>query len=582
MSFKQFIPILGWLPNYKKSYLKGDISAGLTVGVMLIPQGMAYALIAGLPAQYGLFTAIVPLIIYAIFGTSRQLAVGPVALVSLMTLTAVSQLAEPGTETYISLAITLALMVGLIELFLGLFRLGYLVNFLSHPVISGFTSAAAFIIGLSQLKHILGINIPRGLKVHEIVITAIEQSNLINWTSFAIGIAGIAVIIISKKINKSIPGSLLAVVFGLIIVQVMHLGADDIKIIGNIPSDLPTFRMPEISWSIFKDLFPLAAALALVGFMESIAVAKSLQAKHKKEYKIDSNQELIALGLTSIGGSFFQSYTVEGGFGRSAVNDQAGAKTGVAAIISALMVVLALLYLTPLFFNLPKAILGSIIMVAVVGLIDFHEVKVLWKQNRRDLSMLVATFAGTLILGVEEGIGLGVILSLAMVIYRTTRPHVAVLGNVPDTHFYRNVERFKNLEVKNEILIIRFDAQLYFANSDFFKERLEKLIEEKGDQLKLVILNAESINYLDSSAVHAIKDVVEDYLDKGIEIAFSGVKGPVRDAMALADILTQSTGNNFFMSVQEAVDCYLSSCLSTPKEKKGKELGGYTMQSNKR
>jgi len=580
MSLKQFVPILDWLPNYKKSYLKGDISAGLTVGVMLIPQGMAYALIAGLPPQYGLFTAIVPVIIYAIFGTSRQLAVGPVALVSLLTMTAVSQLAQPGTEMYISLAITLALMVGLIEFVLGLFRLGYLVNFLSHPVISGFTSAAAIIIGLSQLKHILGINIPRGLKVHEIIITAFEQSNLINWTSFWIGIAGIAVILISKKINKAIPGSLLAVVFGLIIVRVLHLGADDLKIIGNIPNNLPSFKVPKISWTIFKDLFPLAAALALVGFMESIAVAKKLQSKHKKEYKIDSNQELIALGLASIGGSFFQSYTVEGGFGRSAVNDQAGAKTGLASIISAMMVVLALVFLTPLFYNLPKAILGSIIMVAVVGLIDIHEVKVLWKQNRRDLAMLIVTFLGTLILGVEEGIGLGVLLSLAMVIYRTTRPHVAVLGNVPDTHFYRNVERFKDLIEKDEILIIRFDAQLYFANAEFFKERLEELVAEKGDKLKVVILNAESINYLDSSAVHAIKDVVEEYLSKGIEIAFSGVKGPVRDAMALAGILSESTGNHFFMSVQEAVDCYISSCLSKPKDSKG--LEGYTMQSNKR
>ncbi len=580
MKLKKFVPILDWLPNYKKSYLKGDISAGLTVGVMLIPQGMAYALIAGLPPQYGLFTAMVPLIIYAIFGTSRQLAVGPVALVSLLTATAVGQLVEPGSNAYIEMAITLALMVGLIEFGMGIFRLGYLVNFLSHPVISGFTSAAAIIIGLSQLKHILGINIPRGLKVHEIIITAFQQSDSINWTSFWIGIVGIGVIIASKKINRAIPGSLLAVIFGIIIARILHLGPDDVKLVGAIPNELPTFKVPQINWATFKDLFPLAAALALVGFMESIAVAKSLQAKHKKEYKIDSNQELIALGLASIGGSFFQSYTVEGGFGRSAVNDQAGAKTGIAAIISSIMVVFALLFLTPYFYDLPKAILGSIIMVAVIGLIDIHEVKVLWKQNRRDLAMLIVTFLGTLILGVEEGIGLGVILSLAMVIYRTTRPHVAVLGNVPGTHFYRNVERFNGLNVSDEVLIIRFDAQLYFANSTFFKEQLEELTADKGDKLKLIVLNAESINYLDSSAVHAIKDVVEEYQAKGIEIAFSGVKGPVRDAMAKADILTESYGKHFFMSVQEAVDCYVSSCMTTPKED-GANLEDYIMQSNK-
>ncbi len=579
MNLKQVIPILDWLPQYNKEWFKGDLSAGLTVGVMLIPQGMAYAMLAGLPAQYGLFTALVPIVIYAIFGTSRQLAVGPVALVSLLTLETVSQLAAPGTETYIALAITLALMVGLIELFMGVFRLGFLVNFLSHPVISGFTSAAAIIIGLSQLKHILGIKIPRGLKVHEIVMTAIEQSNLINMTSLWIGLAGIAVILISKKINKAIPGSLLAVIFGIILANVMGLGAEQIKIVGDIPSKLPTFALPEMSWEIFTNMLPLAAALALVGFMESIAVAKALQSKHK-DYKVDSNQELIALGLASIVGSFFQSYTVEGGFGRSAVNDQAGAKTGVAALISAVVVLLTLLYLTPLFFYLPKAILGSIIMVAVIGLIDIHEVKLLWKRNRTDLAMLVVTFIGTLMLGVEEGIGLGVLLSLAMVIYRTTRPHVAVLGNVPDTHFYRNVERFPSVVIDDQILIVRFDAQIYFANANYFKEQVEELVDNKGDKLKLVILNSESINNLDSSAVHAIKDLVEEYLAKGIEIAFTGVKGPVRDAMTKAEILTESTGDHF-MSVQEAVDCQKASCASEPKPSKT-DLSDYVTQSNKK
>lgn len=578
MNLKKLMPILDWLPNYNKEYFKGDLSAGLTVGVMLIPQGMAYAMIAGLPAQYGLFTAIVPLIVYAIFGSSRQLAVGPVALVSLLTMATVSQLAEPGTDTFVAMAITLALMVGIIELVMGIFRLGFLVNFLSHPVISGFTSAAAIIIGLSQLKHVLGINIPRGLKVHEIVLTAIHQASDVNMTSLWIGLAGIGLILVLKKISRAIPGSLIAVIFGIVLVKMLGLGPDDIKLVGTIPSELPHFAMPEISWSIFKDMFLLAAALALVGFMESIAVAKALQSKHKKDYKIDSNQELIALGLSSIIGSFFQSYTVEGGFGRSAVNDQAGARTGIAAIISALMVVLALLFLTPLFYFLPKAILGSIIMVAVVGLVDTHEVKMLWVRNRTDLAMLVVTFFGTLMLGVEEGIGLGVVLSLAMVIFRTTRPHIAVLGNVPGTHFYRNKERFLGVIIDEHILIVRFDAQLYFANAEYFKDKLEDLIEDKGEQLKLVILNFESINNMDSSAVQAIKDLVEEYLDKGIEIAFTGVKGPVRDAMTKAKILSKSTGNHFFMSVQEAIDCFNKSCISLERMK---QLQDYVLQSNK-
>lgn len=577
MNIKQFIPILDWLPKYNKTWLKGDISAGLTVGVMLIPQGMAYALLAGLPPQYGLYTAIVPLIIYTIFGTSRQLAVGPVAMVSLMTLEAVAPFAEVGSTAYISMAITLALMVGLIQFFLGVFRLGFLVNFLSHPVISGFTSAAAIIIGLSQLKHILGINLPRGLKVHEIIIQSVENFDKINWTSFGIGVGGIALILLMKKISKAIPGPLIAVIFGILVVSFLGLTTDDIKIVGNIPNALPRFTLPVINGEIFGQLFTVALTLALVGFMESIAVAKAIQAKHK-DYKVDSNQELLALGMSSIFGSFFQSYPAAGGFGRTAVNNQAGAKTGIAGIISAGMIMLTLLFLTPLFYNLPKAILGSIVMVAVSGLIDVKEVKYLWHSNKRDFILLMVAFFATLSFDPVIGIEIGVVLSLALVIFRTTRPHVAVLGNVPDTHFYRNVERFDNLIINDEILIIRFDAQLYFANAEYFKEKIETLVAEKGSHLKLIILNSESINNLDSSAVHALAELVKELNANGIEIAFTGVKGPVRDAMAKGGIIEVLKNDHFFMSVQEAVDCYKLACLQAPKKKNN--LDDYTLQTN--
>ena len=577
MNIKQLVPILDWLPKYNSIQFKGDLSAGLTVGVMLIPQGMAYALLAGLPPQYGLYTAIVPLIVYAIFGTSRQLAVGPVAMVSLMTLEAVAPFAEVGSAAYVSLAITLALMVGLIQFVLGIFRLGFLVNFLSHPVISGFTSAAAIIIGLSQLKHLLGINLPRGLKVHEIIIQSIQSYDKINWISFGIGVGGIALILLMKKISRAIPGPLIAVIFGILIVSILGLTSDDIKIVGSIPSSLPQFGIPNINGQIFGQLFTVAMTLALVGFMESIAVAKAIQAKHKN-YKIDSNQELLALGMSSILGSLFQSYPAAGGFGRTAVNDQAGAKTGIAGIISASMIMLTLLFLTPLFYNLPKAILGSIVMVAVSGLIDIKEVKYLWRSNKRDFILLLVAFLATLAFDPVIGIEIGVVLSLVLVIFRTTRPHVAVLGNVPDTHFYRNVERFDNLIVKGEILIVRFDAQLYFANAEYFKEKIETLVSEKGSQLKLIILNAESINNLDSSAVHALAELVHDLNAQNIEIAFTGVKGPVRDAMAKGGIVEVLKNDHFFMSVQEAVDCYELACLQAPKKKNN--LDDYTLQTN--
>ncbi len=573
MNIKQIIPAFDWLSTYNKEAFKGDLSAGLTVGVMLIPQGMAYAMIAGLPPIYGLYAATIPLIIYALLGTSRQLAVGPVAMVSLLTAAGIGTLADGGTELYILLAITLAFMVGMIQFLLGVFRLGFLVNFLSHPVISGFTSAAALIIGLSQLKHLLGVSMTRTNYVHEIIIQAVEQFGNINWITFAIGIGGIFLIKGIKKISAAIPSQLVAVVFGILVVLLFGLTEQGVKIVGEVPSGLPSFSMPDFNIATLQALFPVAMAIALVSFMESIAVAKSIQAKHK-DYEIVANQELIALGLANIGGSFLQSYPVTGGFSRTAVNDQAGAKTGMSSIISAALIVLTLLFLTPLFYYLPQAILASVIMVAVFGLIDFKEAKHLWQANRSDFWMLAVTFIGTLALGIEEGIGLGVILSLAMIIFRTTRPHIAELGKVPNTHFYRNIERFKEVEQQKDSLIIRFDAQLYFANSSFFKEQVQALAAKKGTDLKNIILNFDSINNIDSSAAHMLEELVIDFKEKEVTILFTGVKGPVRDALERSHLLDKIGTQHFFMSVQEAVD-YLD------KKKNGHPvLEDYILQTN--
>lgn len=575
MNFKQYLPILDWFPKYNGEWFKGDLSAGLTVGVMLIPQGMAYAMIAGLPPIYGLYASTVPLILYAIFGTSRQLAVGPVAMVSLLTAAGIGAVAEAGTETYIALAIALALFVGLIQFLLGAFRLGFLVNFLSHPVISGFTSAAALIIGLSQLKHLLGVNIPRSHHVHEIALNAVEQFGSINWITFGIGAVGIAIIMLVKRINRAIPGPLLAVLFGIFAVWGFGLTDAGVKIVGEVPQGLPSFGMPSFSMETIETLLPIALAISLVSFMESIAVAKAIQSKHR-DYKVDPNQELVSLGLANIGGAFFNSYPVTGGFSRTAVNDQAGAKSGMASIISAVLIILTLLFLTPLFYYLPNAILASVIMVAVFGLIDYKEVIFLWRSNRTDLVMLLVTFFATLTLGIEQGIGVGVVLSLAMVIYRTTRPHVAELGRVPGTDLYRNVDRFPEVEDRDDMLIVRFDAQLYFANTNYFKDKLDELASEKGDALKVIIINAESINNMDSSAIHALKEMVEEYHNFGIDIFFSGVKGPVRDAMARANLMEAVGPKKFFMSVQDAVDCYLRECVQEgPQDRED-----YVLQTN--
>ncbi len=572
MNVKQFLPVLEWLPKYNSDLLKGDLSAGLTVGVMLIPQGMAYAMLAGLPPIYGLYASTIPLIIYAVLGTSRQLAVGPVAMVSLLTAAGVGAIAGGNMETYIALAIALAFFVGMIQFLLGAFRLGFLVNFLSHPVISGFTSAAALIIGLSQLKHLLGISLPNSHHIHEVLINAIKNIGSTNLFTLGIGVGGIALILGIKKINRAIPGPLLAVLFGILAVWGLGLYEQGVKIVGEVPEGLPSLVLPNINTETLGALLPTALAIALVSFMESIAVAKAIQAKHKN-YKVVPNQELMALGLANIGGSFFQSYPTTGGFSRTAVNDQAGAKTGLATIISAALIVLTLLFLTPVFYYLPQAILASVIMVAVFGLIDFKEPVHLWSANRTDFWMLIVTFVATLALGIEQGIGIGVILSLAMVIFRTTRPHVAVLGKVPGSKYYRNVERFREVEVRSDLLILRFDAQLYFANITYFKETIEELVARKGEKLKAVILNAESINNMDSSAVHAVEELTDELRAQNIKVMFSGVKGPVRDAMKKGHLVQKIGEQCFFMTVQEAVD-YFDEEIGKP------QFQEYTLQNN--
>ena len=557
MKIKDYMPILEWLPRYDKRHLGGDLSAGLTVGVMLIPQGMAYAMIAGLPPIYGLYASTLPLIIYALLGTSRQLAVGPVAMVSLLTAAGVGSLAAGGTETYIALAIALALFVGLIQFLLGAFRLGFLVNFLSHPVISGFTSAAALIIGLSQLKHLLGVDIARSHHVHEIVLEAIGRVSEINMTTLLIGLGGVLLIIGAKRLHKAIPGPLLAVVFGILLVWGLGLAQQGVKIVGAVPGGLPSFSVPQIQYSTIQDLLPIALAIALVSFMESIAVAKAIQAKHK-DYEVVANQELIALGAANIGGAFLQSYPVTGGFSRTAVNDQSGAKTGLAAVFSAALIVLTLLFLTPLFYYLPKAILASVIMVAVFGLIDVKEAKHLWKADRSDFWMLIITFLATLGLGIEQGIGIGVVLSLGFIIFRTSRPHIAELGQVPGTPYYRNVERFETVLQKDDLLIIRLDAQLYFANVDFFKDKMQALIQSKPEnKLRTIIINAESINAIDSTAMHAISDLIDDWRKHDLAVYLTGVKGPVRDALVKGHLMEKIGSQNFYMSVQEGVDAHL-------------------------
>ena len=556
MLSEKVIPAVGWLKTYSKLQFRGDLVAGLTVGVMLIPQGMAYSMLAGLPPIYGLYASTVPLIVYALFGTSRQLAVGPVAMVSLLIASGVSQIAEGNPDLYLSYSILLALLVGLIQFSMGLFRLGFLVNFLSHPVISGFTSAAAIIIGLSQVKHLLGVSLPRTSHIHDTLSNIVLKLSEVHVPTLILGSASIILLLFIKKYLKKIPGPIIAVLIAVVITWFFRLDESGISILQSVPGGLPSIKIPLVDFAIIGKLFGVALPIALIGYMESIAVAKAIQAK-KKNYVLSSNQELIGLGLANIGGAFFQAFPTTGGFSRTAVNDQAGAQTGMASIISAFLIILTLLFLTPLFYYLPKAILAAVIMVAVFGLIDVKEPKALFISDKRDFVLLLVTFILTLVMGVEIGILTGVFLSLVMVVYSAAYPHMAVLGKLKDTRIYRNVERFEQAEEREDVLIVRVDAQMFFANASYIHDYInEKADSRKG--LKLIILSMEAVSQIDSSAMHMIKDLISEYKNQKVAIYMVSSNGPVRDKLKANGVIDCLGEYHFFNFVDEAMDFYSS------------------------
>ena len=552
---KELIPILEWLPNYNSSRLKGDFIAGITVSIILIPQGIAYALIAGLPPIYGLYCALVPQLVYAIFGSSRQVAIGPVAMDSLIVATGVSTLALAGSDSYIAIAILLAFMVGSIQFLLGVFRLGFIVNFLSKPVISGFTSAVALTIGINQFRNLFGVDFVQSDQIQYVLEDI--WFNIIDFNSHTtvIGLTSVGVIILLRKINKKIPNALLVVVVGILTIRYFGDEFSDVAIVKDIPSGLPSFSFPEMDISQMRELLPIALTLVMVGYLETISIGKSLEAK-QDEYKLRPNQELIALGLSNILGSWFKAYPSTSSFSRSAINQESGATTGMASLVSVVMVLLTLLFLTPLFYHLPKTVLAAIIIVAVFGLVNIKEAIFLWKANNLDFWLLVITFFSTLLFGIEYGIMIGVGLSLIILIFRTSRPYVAELGKVPDSDFYRNKERFNEVILDDEVLVFRFDAQLFYANASYFIETLELMVEEKGSHLKLIVLDAESINRVDSTGVEMLKERIRFYHKKNILFYFAGVKGPVRDHLFRGKILDIITLDHFYMRVNGAVNYY--------------------------
>lgn len=551
---KSWIPALEWLPRYSRRDLAGDLPAGLTVGVMLIPQGMAYAMIAGLPVVYGLYAALIPQVVYAFLGSSRQLAVGPVAMDSLLVASGLAGMAVAGSDRYIALALLLALMMGAIQFLLGTLRMGFLAQFLSRPVISGFTSAAALIIGLNQLPSVLGIRIERSAQLHVLLGDAIRHIGETHLPTLAMAASGIAFLFALRRWAPRIPGSLAVVTLGILAVHFGDLSAIGIRVVGTIPSGLPGFALPAFTTEDVTALAPMAATLALIAFMEAYSVARAVSQK-RGDHEVDADQELRALGAANLLGSLFGAYPTTGGFSRTAVNDRAGAMTGVSALVSAGVIALTLTFLTPLFSQLPKAILGAIIMVAVSGLIDVRYVGRLFRSHREEAVLLLLTFLLTAFGGMVIGIASGVAMGLILTLYRSTRPHAAELGTIAG--IYRNVDRFPDAVTPEGCIIVRYDGPLHYASQAHFKDFVSGLIDrrrQRGETVSRVVLHAESIPYVDASSTDMLGSLLDDWANEDIQLEVAGAIGPVRDALKRTGLMDRIGTHHFHTGVEAALD----------------------------
>jgi SulP family sulfate permease len=516
----QVLPIAQWLPHYTGSELRGDLVAGVTVGVMLIPQSMAYALLAGMPPIYGLYASVVPLLVYPIFGTSRHLAIGITAIDMLLVAAGVGLLAEAGTATYVGLAFLLAMMVGVVQIIMGVARLGFMVNLLSRPVIQGFTAGAVVTIAFSQLRNLLAIPIPSTSDVSVIIQHAASSIGQTHLLSFGIGAAGIVLLALLKRQFPIAPGPLIAVLLGTLAVWYFGLDGKGVAIVGEIPTGLPHFELPGISLDAVRTLMPTVITLTLVQFMSVISLGKVFAARHR--YTVGPNRELVALGALNIAGSLFRSMPVSGSFSRSAVSEQAGGKTAMVNMVAAAMIGLTLLFLTPLFYYLP-----------------------------------IPVFASIIILGIQHGVLLGISASVVAIMYRISRPNAAILGHLPDTRSFRDIRRHPEADTYQGVLILRVDASFSFANAEFLRDLI---LQRTRDDVSLhsVIIDASSINDLDTTAA-SILDAVGDILhDRGIELYLAGVKGPVLDVARESGLLSALGEDHFHLSPHRALSQALS------------------------
>ena len=567
MKLARYLPILEWGRGYGGVTLTNDLVAAAIVTIMLIPQSLAYAMLAGLPPEIGLYASILPIIAYALFGTSRALAVGPVAVISLMTLTAASAVAAPGSAEFIAATLVLALLSGLILIVMGVLRLGFLANLLSHPVVSGFITASGIIIATSQLKSLLGIK-ASGEALPELVTTLIENAKDTNPYTLAIGVIATGFLFWVRKGLKPMlvgfglaarpadlvakAGPIVAVALSILAVIAFDLEAKGVKVVGDIPQSLPPFTVPLFDPELWQRLAIPALLLSIIGFVESVSVAQTLAAK--KRQRIVPDQELIGLGAANVAAAFSGGYPVTGGFARSVVNFDAGAETPAAGAFTAVGILLAALFLTPLLASLPIATLAGTIIVAVLSLVDFKTPRAIWHYSKADFAAMAATIAVTLLIGVEPGVMAGVGLSLALFLWRASRPHAAIVGRVPETEHFRNVKRHK-VFTDPRILTIRIDESLTYLNARWLEEFVLEEIAAHP-KLKHLILMASAVNAIDASALESIEAINHRMADAGVCLHLSEVKGPVMDALERGHFLHELTGR-VWLSQNEAFEAVL-------------------------
>ncbi|KPA20517.1 putative sulfate transporter [Shimia sp. SK013] len=552
----RYLPILSWARHYDQATFGADMLAAVIVTIMLIPQSLAYALLAGLPPEVGLYASILPLVAYAIFGTSRVLAVGPVAVVSLMTAAAIGNLALQGTAEYLIAAITLAFMSGIMLTLMGLLRLGFLANFLSHPVIAGFITASGILIAFSQLKHIFGIS-AHGHSLPELLSSLLAHIAETNAYTVVIGVFALGFLFWTRKGLKPLllrvgtqprladvltkAGPVAAVAATTLAVYLFDLGGKGVSIVGEVPTGLPPLSMPSLSPDLWSQLFLAAVLISIIGFVESVSVAQTLAAKRRQ--RIDPDQELIGLGTSNIASAISGGYPVTGGFARSVVNFDAGAQTPAAGAFTAIGIAGAALFLTPLLFFHPKATLAATIIVAVLSLVDLSILRTAWGYSKVDFAAVATTIALTLGLGVEAGVSAGVILSIALHLYKTSRPHIAEVGLVPNTQHFRNILRHR-VKTAPHLVTLRIDESLYFANARFLEDHVyDRVVCD--DPISDVVLMCSAVNEVDLSALESLEAMHARLLDMGIRLHLSEVKGPVMDRLKRSHFLDHLSGQVF-------------------------------------